>query len=190
MAAMWTIEDSRRLAEEYVSGMGRRWDHLSRVGRTAEELAERSQLVTETVVCAAWLHDVGYAPGIASSGFHPLDGATFLSKLRAPNEIVDLVAFHTGALYEAEERGLGDRLAAFAQPEAHDLDLLTMIDLGTAPDGSPTRDTDRITEILSRYEDGHPVNRAIRRSGSALLASSARGKHALGLADAWPIRSA
>jgi hypothetical protein len=187
---MWTIEDSRRLAEEHVSGMGRRWGHLSRVGRTAEDLAERSPLVTHVVVCAAWLHDVGYAPSIADSGFHPLDGATFLTTLGVPHEIVDLVAFHTGALYEAEERGLAGQLAAFAQPAADDLDVLTMIDLATAPDGSPTLDVDRIAEILSRYEEGHPVNRAIRRSSSALLASSARGKRALGLADGWPVRSA
>ncbi len=170
--------------------MGRRWDHLSRVGRTAEELAERSPLVTEALVCAAWLHDVGYAPGIVVSGLHPLDGATFLSQMGLPREIVNLVAFHTGALYEAEERGLADQLAAFTQPVADDLDLLTMIDLSTAPDGSPMLDTDRITEILSRYEDGHPVNRAIRRSEPALRASSARGKHALGLANGWPVQSA
>ena len=189
MASMWTIEDSRRLAEEYVSGMGCRWDHLSRVGRTAEDLAERSEIVTETVVCAAWLHDVGYAPGVADSGFHPLDGAIFLSALGVPPEIVGLVAFHTGALYEAEERGLAEQLAAFGQPAADDLDLLTMIDLGTAPDGTPILDTDRIAEILSRYDDAHPVHRAVRRSQAGLLASSARGKHSLGLADGWPVRS-
>ena len=190
MAVMWTIADSRRLAKEHISGMGRRWDHLSQVGRTAEELAERSPLVTQAVVCAAWVHDLGYAPGIVVSGLHPLDGAKFLSLLGVPPEIVSLVAFHTGALFEAEERGLADQLAVFPQPVADDLDLLTMIDLATAPDGSPILDTDRIKEILSRYEDGHPVNRAIRRSESGLLASSARGKHALGLADGWPVRSA
>jgi hypothetical protein len=190
MAVMWTIADSRLLAEEQISGMGRRWDHLSRVGQTAEDLAERSPLVTQAVVCAAWLHDVGYAPGIVVSGLHPLDGATFLSQLGVPRAIISLVAFHTGALYEAQERGLSEQLAAFPQPVAEDLDFLTMIDLATAPDGSPMLDTDRITEILSRYEDGHPVNRAVRRSESSLLASSARGKHALGLADGWPVRSA
>jgi hypothetical protein len=190
MAVMWTIADSRLLAEERISGMGRRWAHLSRVGQTAEDLAERSPLVTPALVCAAWLHDVGYAPGIVVSGLHPLDGATFLSRLDVPCAIVNLVAFHTGARYEAEERGLADQLEAFAQPVAEELDVLTMIDLATAPDGSPTLDTDRLTEILSRYKDGHPVNRAIRRSRSELLASSARGKHALGLADGWPVRSA
>jgi HD domain len=190
MVVMWTISDSRRLAEEHISGMGHRWDHLSQVGRTAEDLAERSPLVTQDVVCAAWVHDLGYAPGIVVSGLHPLDGARFLSLLGVPREIVSLVAFHTGALYEAEERGLADQLAAFPQPVVEELDLLTMIDLAIAPDGSPILDTHRIKEILSRYEDGHPVNRAIRRSEADLLASSARGKHALGLADGWPVRSA
>jgi HD superfamily phosphodiesterase len=27
---------------------------------------------------AAWLHDIGYSPEIAVSGFHPLDGARYL----------------------------------------------------------------------------------------------------------------
>jgi len=88
------------------------------------------------------MHDVGYAPGIVVSGLHPLDGATFLSQFGVPRAIASLVSFHTGALYEAEagDRGLADQLAAFPRPVADDLDLLTMIDLATAPDGSPMLD--------------------------------------------------
>jgi hypothetical protein len=32
----------------------------------------------DVLVAAAWLHDVGYAPELAVTGFHPLDGAQHL----------------------------------------------------------------------------------------------------------------
>lgn len=62
------------------------------------------------VVCAAWLHDVGYAESVSVTGFHPLDGGRLLQSLGAPMEIVCLVAYHSGAEFEAEQRGLADDL--------------------------------------------------------------------------------
>ncbi len=32
----------------------------------------------QTLVVAAYLHDIGYAPSLAIEGFHPLDGARFV----------------------------------------------------------------------------------------------------------------
>lgn len=56
---------------------------------------------------AAVLHDVGYAPRLAATGFHPLDGAPFLRDEHGADErLVWLVANHSFALLEAEERGL------------------------------------------------------------------------------------
>lgn len=73
-----------------------RWRHLSQVGRTAELLAEWSPNVPQSVVVAAWLHDVGYAPELAVNSFHALDGARELARRGAPVEVVALVAHHTG----------------------------------------------------------------------------------------------
>jgi len=42
-----------------------------------------------------------------------LDGAVYLSKLEYPRRLVCLVAHHSGARYEAHERGLSEELAAF-----------------------------------------------------------------------------
>ena len=53
------------------------------------------------LVAAAWLHDIGYAPGLAVSGFHPADGARFVRSQGFPELVVSLVAFHTGAVIEA-----------------------------------------------------------------------------------------
>jgi len=35
----------------------------------------------DTLVCADWLHDIGYAPALVATGFHPLDGARFLESV-------------------------------------------------------------------------------------------------------------
>lgn len=32
------------------------------------------------LIAAAWLHDIGYAPGIQETGFHPLDGGLYLRR--------------------------------------------------------------------------------------------------------------
>ncbi len=173
-----------KLASEYLSGLGRRWDHVQAVGRLAEELAA-ADMVSSDVVAAAWLHDLGYAEELSTTGFHPLDGATFLMNERVPAEIVALVAHHTGADFEAGERGLSEHLAELPAPEPDELDVLTLLDLVTAPDGTPTDPETRVAEILSRYPTFSPVHRAVARSQHALLASAQRARDRLGLSDEW-----
>lgn len=182
----FTLADARPLAAALVSDLHPRWEHLQAVGQSAEDLCERAGL-SETVAVAAWLHDIGYGHAIAHTGFHPLDGARFLAEHGAPREVIRLVAWHTGAGFEAQERGLLSDLDAFAQPSADELDALTMIDLSTSPTGEPVLDVKRIAEILSRYEDGHPVHEAVENSRASLLASSRRAKEALGLPQDWPV---
>lgn len=183
---MWSAQNARALAGEFMSGSGSRWAHLVAVGQTAQALANAYEL-SEDIVTAAWLHDVGYAPELIGSGMHALDGALALRRLGAPVEVVALVGHHTGARHEAEERGLLADWSQLPTPDAADLDVLTMIDLATSPTGQPVRDVDRVAEILSRYEDDHPVHRAVTRSQEELLASSARAKKLLDLPDDWPI---
>jgi putative nucleotidyltransferase with HDIG domain len=180
------VETARALACRELAGLGARWVHVQRVGVVAEELAQELG-VAPVVVAAAWLHDIGYAPTVVSSGFHPLDGARFLADRGAPAELVSLVAHHTGAAAEAEERGLDAELAEFARPDEQQLDVLTLVDLTTGPDGDNVAEPDRINEILSRYAPDHPVHRAVSRSRSSLLASCRRARRALGLPDVGPI---
>jgi hypothetical protein len=184
---MWSVEEAVELAREYVGGLGDRWAHLAAVGRTAQLLARQSHLVSEDVVMAAWLHDVGYSPVLAATGFHSLDGARFLESVDVPGRIVALVGHHTGAWYEAEERGLVGEWHDLPSPALHDLDVLTMIDLGIGPAGKAQRDIDRIADILARYGQEDPVHRAVSRSRKPLLTSSARSKRLLGLPDDWPV---
>ncbi len=105
----------------------------------------------------------------------PVDGAVFVRDEGFPAVVVSLVAYHTGAVFEARERGLLDALAEFTAPPSLLLDVLTCADLTTGPQGSPVRAEDRVTEILSRYPpDGDPVHRAIERAAPSLLAAAAR----------------
>jgi hypothetical protein len=74
----------------------------------------------------------GYDESLAATGFHSLDGATFFRQLRgAPRDLVSLVAYHSGAVFEAERRGLADELAAIDPPPQPVLDALTFVDVTT-----------------------------------------------------------
>jgi len=182
---MWSPEHASKVASEYLSGLGRRWDHVRAVGRLADGLAAAGRISAD-VAAAAWLHDVGYAEELSTTGLHALDGATFLAAEGAPSGVVGLVARHTGAAFEAEERGLRQKLAGLPTPDPSELETLTLLDLVTAPDGSFTDPETRIAEILSRYPVSSPVHRAVSRSRVELLASAARARARLGLADEWP----
>jgi hypothetical protein len=144
----------------------RRWAHSQGVARRARLLA-RTIADAELLESAAVLHDVGYAPRIASTGFHPLDGARFLRDVhQADDRLVRLVANHSFALLEAEERGLRGQLET-EFPLLEDLllvDALVWCDMTTTPDGLPTTAAERITEILSRYGPDSVVGRFIRRA--------------------------
>jgi hypothetical protein len=184
---MWAVTDAVDLAAAYLSDTGDRWSHVSGVGCAAQALGETSRLVSDSLVSAAWLHDVGYARQLVDTGFHPIDGARFLISIGVPEEVIGLVAHHTGAAYEARERGLLAQWKKLPTPNADALDVLTMIDLAVGPSGQPLLDVERVAGILGRYGEDDPVHRAVLKSQGDLLASSARAKQRLGLPDYWPL---
>jgi hypothetical protein len=162
-----SASDFEAVAAGFLSGSGDRWAHVRLVSATMRRLA--SELTNgEALVGAAWLHDIGYAPELVRTGMHALDGASFLDLDGAPREVVSLVAYHTGAEFEAEERGLLDEFAHFDPPSQDDLDLLILADLVSGASGEPTTVCDRLKEILDRYEPAHPVHRAVTRSSPYL----------------------
>ncbi|GAB3888731.1 hypothetical protein [Terrabacter terrigena] len=183
---MWSESTAEDLAREWISGSGRRWAHLSAVGRLAKEAEAWGTGLPSSVVEAAWVHDLGYASGLRDTGMHAIDGARALMRLGAPAAVVALVAHHTGAIHEAEERGLADQLGELPVPDAADLDALTLLDLVVGPSGHFTSPEDRIGEILSRYGGEDPVYRAVTRSSPSLLESAARARARLRLPDEWP----
>jgi HD domain len=48
----------------------RRWAHVQGVADRARGLAPVLGADAELIEAAAWLHDIGYAPGLATTGLH------------------------------------------------------------------------------------------------------------------------
>lgn len=163
VAVTWTLERSRELARDLLVDLPHRLAHVEGVATTAVAFG----MPTE-VASAAWLHDIGYAKRLHWSGMHAIDGARYLELAGASAEVVSLVAFHTGAEYEAEERGLVEQLTKFDRPQQDLLDQLILADLVTDPSGRRMTVCERLEEIWSRYEPRHPVHRAVTRSRSYL----------------------
>lgn len=166
------VAKARGLAEELLAEIPERLAHVGGVARVAAMQFSVAEL--DALIAAAWLHDIGYAPTIADTGFHPLDGARYLQIIRYPDLVVSLVAFHSEAMVEAEERGLLAELLEFALPPVHLLDALTFADMTTGRDGSPSSIDDRLGEVFSRYVPADPVFRAVTRSAPSLRSSVAR----------------
>jgi len=166
----WTVRDSEELARELLNALPTRWAHVQRVALQAGTIVGDAPHVR----CAAWLHDIGYAPGVIDKGMHAIDGALFLDREGVPQEIVSLVAFHTGAEFEADERGLMHHLTQFDRPPQPDLDALILADLTSGPSGENMSVEERLDEIFTRYEPQHPVHRAVTRSRGYLEACCQR----------------
>ncbi|WP_370092544.1 HD domain-containing protein [Streptacidiphilus sp. MAP12-20] len=161
-----------QLAEQHLSGpLQRRWEHSRGVGHKAESIADRLGADGQLLVDAAWLHDIGYAPMVASTGFHPMDGALFLRDVVGVDDrVCSLVAYHSSAVAEAARRGLFERLSAEFTPVGGLLaDALTYCDMTTSPDGEPISAEERLAEILTRYGPGSLVAAAITEARPEIL---------------------
>ena len=149
----------------------RRWAHVQGVAARARSLAPVLGADAELLEAAAWLHDIGYAPGLAATGFHPLDGGRYLGDAQhADAMLCRLVAHHSCAIIEAGERGLADVLSSEFDPAPDVLaSVLTYCDMTTSPDGQPVPVERRLAEIHERYGPGHLVSRSIRRATPMIL---------------------
>ncbi|MFE6691031.1 HD domain-containing protein [Streptomyces sp. NPDC057743] len=154
----------------------RRWAHSQGVAQCAATLHSILGPDVKLMEAAAILHDIGYSPTIASTGFHPLDGARFLRDQEGMDDrVVRLVAHHSCALLEAEERGLRAELEAEFELERPELvDALIFCDMTTTPDGHPTTPPERLDEIVRRYGPDTIVGRFIQRAAPEIYAAAAR----------------
>lgn len=149
-------------AESLLAPLGDRWLHVQGVARVSECVgAMFDEKNWSTLVAAAYLHDIGYARQVRQTGFHPLDGARYLQGLGL-NRLASLVAYHSGAYYEAQLLGWLDELKRFAQEHSAVADALTYCDLITGPTGAPISLKQRSADIMARYGKGHPVYQAHR----------------------------
>src|SRR6187549_1692337 len=90
---------AKNLAEELLAeALPQQWAHTQGVARQARLLAGRLGDQAELVEAAAWLHDIGYAPAVVVTGFHPLDGARYLRDVAGADEVLcQLVAHHSAS---------------------------------------------------------------------------------------------
>ncbi|GAA3244909.1 HD domain-containing protein [Nonomuraea helvata] len=150
-----------------------RVDHACRVAARAVSLAPILGDEADTLTAAAYLHDIGYAPDLVSTGFHPLDGARYLRDVhQADDTLCRLVAHHSCAVNEALERSLFTELTQEFDEEGPELvQALTYCDMTTGPDGQHLDVTERLAEIHPRYGPDQLVSRSITASTPCILSA-------------------
>ena len=171
--AAWAEELARKLLE---IPLPRRWAHVQGVAARARTLAPILGEHADLLEAAAWLHDIGYSPELAETGFHPLDGARYLRDVHQADAVLcSLVANHSCAVIEAEERGLAGELAREFTPvrpgPRRCADLLRHDD---DPGGNLVPVRDRLSEIRERYGPYSTVTQFTHKAEPCLLSSVAR----------------
>lgn len=162
MPELPTTHVAARLAGALLSPLGDRWLHTQAVASRARELmAAVPETERDLLEVAAWWHDLGYAPGLMQTGMHQVDGARFLADLDYPNRLVALVAHHSAAESEAEQRDLVQELRRWPREESAVSDALWTADMTTGPRGEFFGYRDRLAEIMARYNADSVVGRAM-----------------------------
>jgi hypothetical protein len=169
---MQTILDAKTYVQMLLAEMPDRWHHVEAVAAYADEVSTQLMLSEDehqVCVMAAWLHDIGYTPSLAKTGFHHLDGALHLRELGL-GRIASIVAYHSSGQDEAFYRGLADDLASFAPDLSLASDCVTYADMSIGPNGQRMRLEARIGEITTRYGNSHVVSRGIHTAAPRLRA--------------------
>jgi hypothetical protein len=182
--AAWAEGLARTLLADHLP---RRWAHVQGVAARARTLKPSLGPDAELLEAAAWLHDIGYAPELVVTGLHGLDGARYLRDVQhADPMLCRLVAHHSYAVIEAEERGLAHVMTReFAPPPQHLADALTFCDMTTSPDGEHVHVNHRLAEIHDRYGSGHLVSRFISRATPLILEAVGQVNARTGRTRCW-----
>jgi HD superfamily phosphodiesterase len=171
--ADWAEDTARTILQ---TPLPRRWAHSQGVAAQARTLESILGNDADLLIAAAWLHDIGYAPDLMDTGFHPLDGARYLSDTPQADELLcRLVAHHSCAVIEAAQRDLDGVLVREFEPVGGELaDALIYCDLTTGPDGQRMSVEQRLAEIRGRYGLEDPVSRALAWSAPELTGAVQR----------------
>jgi hypothetical protein len=148
----------------------------------SQAVARRAELLTLAVdpqstpllVAAGWLHDIGYAPPLRDTGFHPIDGAQYLHRIGWPPAICSLVAHHSGARFVARVVQLDQQLDSY--PFSQDLlsDALTVADQTIGPKGQAMTVDERMSDMLKRHGPDSPNALAHPRRELYIRAAASR----------------
>jgi putative nucleotidyltransferase with HDIG domain len=155
---------------------------------TRRELRHWSAPDRDALVLAALLHDVGRALDPRNTAPHGFVGAAWLDEL-GMHDVARLVAHHSGARHEAEQRDMAHLdawpLASFTPAERDGLAVLTYLDRTTNPAGIEVTADERRTDLVRRF-GGASLSVA---SFDASLADVRRGRDLLAVTR-WPAPAA
>ena len=173
-----TVEDLVRWAADEAAArlapLGDRWRHVLGVVDQARSVAPiLSNTEQQCLLAAAYLHDIGWAPELVRTRFHPIDGACWLRD-QGLERLACLVAHHSAARFEADLRGLGPALAGFELEKSPTSDALTYCDLTTSPVGEPTTPQARWADITERYGAHDVVVQALVQARPSLEGAVSR----------------
>ena len=156
----WAAEQAASL----LAPLGDRWLHVQGVVEAARWVGEvLDEEDRSYLIAAAYMHDIGYAPSLIKTGFHPLDGARYIRSL-GYERLACLVAYHSEARFEAQLRGYGHELNAFPLERSATTDALTYCDLTISPIGERVSLKERACDVYSRYGETAIVARAFRQA--------------------------
>ncbi|HSO03553.1 MAG TPA: HD domain-containing protein [Candidatus Limnocylindrales bacterium] len=172
------LTEVEALSRELLGSEGTRLAHVRTAGFVASRLAVLfDPEEAELLVAAATLHDIGYSPRIAHTGFHPLDGGVFLRAEGYPDRLARLVANHSLAVLTADEHGIHNLVEQFPREDGLLPDALAYADMHSAPDGQIIPVERRLADITRRHDDrvggtrAGQLRAAMTRVGAALLAA-------------------
>jgi hypothetical protein len=151
-------------ASALLSPLGDRWLHTQGVVERAQEVGKAfDEEHCLLLIAAAYVHDIGYAPSLKVTGFHPIDGAYYLLS-HNQTRLASLVAYHSEAQCEAQLRGLATQLNNIPCEHSVLADALTYCDMITGSTGLQISFEERLEGIFLRYDESHIVNRAIHEA--------------------------
>jgi predicted hydrolase (HD superfamily) len=178
------IDAAAELAALILEENPQRLNHSAAVTARARVLAITvAPSAVDTLVAAAWLHDIGYGSRARQSGFHPLDGAVFLRGEGWPAGVCALVAHHSGSRFVARVLGLDDRLGEFEFVEDPLSDALTVADNTAGPNGAIMAVDERLREKLRRHGPDSPNVRANPERDDYIRAADRRVARRLAILD-------
>jgi hypothetical protein len=168
------VQAAQRTARRLLRTDRTRVAHVEGVALAAAHMSDGLPVGTaQSLVAAAWLHDIGHAPNLLRTGFHPLDGALHLAEQGWPDDIVRLVAHHSHAAVLAAHYGVADHLDLLAPLPGRAADILTFADLVAGTDGRGTTIQRRLADMRTRHEAGSPVPAAVREVRYSMLEQTA-----------------
>lgn len=151
-------------AETLLAPLGNRWKHVQGVVRQAYAIGHIFTNEDRTyLIASAYLHDIGYAPALQNTGFHPIDGAAYL-KSHHQHRLASLVAYHSEAQFEARLRGFTKELQQFPREYSLVADALTFCDMTTNSIGERVSFQERLRDIFNRYDETHIVSQSINQA--------------------------